>query len=74
MTFGLQFEDLTEKILLSVMLFVLDIMVVVFGAITTRIDPSDMTVRLEKYFRMTNQKFDDSNYEFYCNHCDTNVK
>jgi len=74
MTFGLQFEDLTEKILLSVMLFVLDIMVLVFGAITTRIDPSDMTVRLEKYFRMTNQKFDDSNYEFYCNHCDTNVK
>ena len=74
MTFGLQFEDLTEKILLSVMLFVLDIMVLVFGAITTRIDPSDMTVRLEKYFRMTNQKFDDSNYEFNCNHCDTNVK
>jgi len=74
MTFGLQFEDLTEKILLSVMLFVLDFMVLVFGAITTRIDPSDMTVRLEKYFRMTNQKFDDSNYEFYCNHCDTNVK
>ena len=74
MKFGWQHEDLTTTIILSVMLLVIDIMVLVLGVITTKIDPSDLTVRLERYFRMTNQKFDDSNYEFYCNHCDTNVK
>lgn len=75
--FGPSFEALLNfdvRILLLIVSLSLDVIVFVLGLITTMTDPSDMTVRIERYHRMTYQKFDDSTFEFYCNHCDTNVK
>lgn len=59
---------------LSIYSLLTDLTVLFFGLKTTITDPSDMTVRIERYHRMTFQKFDDNSYEFYCNKCDTNVK
>ena len=54
--------------------FFSDVSVFFLGLKTTITDPSDLTVREERYCRMTKQHFDDNLYEFYCNHCDTNVR
>lgn len=66
--------DLTTKIVLAVACFLVDALVFYLGLLTTKTDPSDRTVHLERYHRLTAQKFDDSEFQYYCNYCDTNVK
>lgn len=61
-------------ILVSTLALFTDLLVFILGLLTTITDPSDMTVREERYFRLTKQFFDDNQYEFYCNHCDANVR
>lgn len=58
----------------AIIAFVTDLLVFYLGFKTTITDPTDVTVRIERYHRLTKQSFDDSQYEFYCNHCDTNVR
>ena len=62
------------KVLFATLSVLLDICVFGLAYITTKTDPTDMTVRIERYHKLTHQKFDDSKFEFYCNRCDTNVK
>ena len=69
-----QSQDIITKIVLAISSLVLDLFVFWLGLLTTKTDPSDRTVQLERYCRLTNQKFDDTDYQFYCNYCDTNVK
>ena len=78
MTLGLDksqiFESPGTRLSIASAAFAVDVTLLILGFITTKTDPSDMTVRIERYFRLTKQVFDDSNYAFYCNHCDANVK
>lgn len=67
-------EESSAFIIFTIVSFSSDIAVFVFGLLATIRDPSDITVHEERYCRLTKQRFDDSAFEYFCNHCDTNVK
>ena len=52
---------------------IMDGLVCYFAVITTKSDPTDETIRLERYMKITNQKFQEDDYEFYCHICSAHV-
>jgi hypothetical protein len=54
-------------------LAILLLAVLVLGYKTTKSDPSDRTVRLERYCFIEKVAFDEDQYEFYCHLCTTHV-
>ena len=59
---------------LDAIVVLFDIVVFALGYITTKIDPSDRTVRVERYARLTYQPFNEEDYEFYCHICEAHVQ
>jgi hypothetical protein len=51
----------------------LDLAVMVQGYKTTKSDPTDRTIRVERYLSVTRQHFDQDKYEFYCHICEAHV-
>lgn len=59
---------------LSLAIFIcLNLLIALYAFITARIDPSDKTVRIERYMNLTNQNFEDDEFEFYCYICEAHV-
>lgn len=51
----------------------MDLLVLLMAYITTKSDPTDRTVRLQRYCYLENLSFDQERYEYFCHICDTNV-
>lgn len=56
-------------VICSIVYFVLSVVVVIFGFLATSIDPSDPTIRLHRIAKAKDIRFDNKNYEFYCDVC-----
>ena len=64
---------IARPILLSVVFLILDILVLYYAYWATLIDPSDSTPREERYSKITFQIFQEDNFDYYCQFCDTHV-
>ena len=51
----------------------LDMLVFLYGYLTTKSDPTDRIVRLDRYCHLTQQSFDQDKYEFFCHICEAHV-
>ena len=51
----------------------MDGVVLYYAVITTKSDSTDSTVREERYMKLTKQKFEEDDYEFFCHICSAHV-
>jgi len=61
-------------ILYFVLAGVLDLIIIYYGYITTKSDPSDPIVRQDRYHKLTKTYFPEKDYEYYCNFCEAHVQ
>ena len=52
----------------------MDLIVLIVAYITTKSDPTDRTVRIQRYCELENLNFDQDRYEFFCHICEANVE
>jgi len=58
----------------GIAIIAVDVGVFYYGYKATLIDPTDETVRKERYCRLVKKEFPGNDYDFYCYYCDTNVE
>lgn len=60
-------------IFLGLVMIIIDVGMLVLAYKTTKSDPSDETVRQDRYHQLMNLNFEEAKFQYFCNHCNTNV-